>query len=244
MNNSRHYRSRSPSSFVTPQAQRYGPVDVFHGIANDDLSRLVQAAQLAMQTRGMQPPLPPQGYSLIPPPPPPQPRQPIINPPRTPPRTPPRPPVSSVHDIWENARIEQVMCTGLKPPYDGSPEQLLPTLNLIHIRRQNEAWAPATYLLQNGKLVDLVLQFSAIKEETVKAQAKCLWDTPDAATKRHMRGSATSNARLFGTFLLNSMTPEFSAIVFSRIEVGGVPSSLFFVHLYIGIAHAFLVRRT
>jgi len=214
MNNSRYYRSRSPSSFVTPQAQRYGPVDVFHGIANDDLSRLVQAAQLAMQTRGMQPPLPPQGYSLIPPPPPPQPRQPIINPPRTP----PRPPVYSVHDIWENARIEQVMCTGLKPHYDGSPEQLLPTLNLIHIRRQNEAWAPATYLLQNGKLVDLVLQFSAIKEETVKAQAKCLWDTPDAVTQRHMQGSATSNARLFGTFLLNSMTPEFSAIVFSRID--------------------------
>jgi hypothetical protein len=39
-------------------------------------------------------------------------------------------------DVFENAKIEQIICAGLKPQYDGSPEKLLPTLNLIHIRRK------------------------------------------------------------------------------------------------------------
>ncbi len=49
-------------------------------------------------------------------------------------------------------------------------------------------------------------------------RAKQLWDAPDSSTQRHVRGSPTSNARLFGTFLLNSLTPEFASIVFSRID--------------------------
>jgi hypothetical protein len=115
-------------------------------------------------------------------------------------------------------RIEQIICSGLKPPYDGSSERLLLTLQLIHIRRQNEVWSPATYLQQGNKTIDLVLQFSAISEQTVLNQAKKLWDASDASVQRHVRGSPTSNARLFGTFLLNSLTPEFASIVFSRID--------------------------
>jgi hypothetical protein len=194
--------------YITPQTQRHGQPDIFQSILDADLSRLMQAAQLAMQTRGMPPPLLPVTVVTTPVPPPPPPRQ----MPLPPPRTPPRPLASPTTDIWENAQIEQVMCAGLKPLYDGSPERLLPTLQLIHIRRQNEAWSPATYMLQQGKKVDLVLQFSAINKATVKAQAARLWDAPDSVTKRHLRGSATSNAHLFGTFLLNSLTPEFAAV--------------------------------
>ena len=46
--------------------------------------------------------------------------------------------LSKTHDVWDNAKLEQIICNGLKPRYDGSPSNLIPTLNMIHIRRQNE----------------------------------------------------------------------------------------------------------
>jgi hypothetical protein len=30
-------------------------------------------------------------------------------------------------DIWENAKLEQVICTGLKPQYNESLNELIPT---------------------------------------------------------------------------------------------------------------------
>jgi hypothetical protein len=48
-------------------------------------------------------------------------------------------------DIFDNAKYEQIACNGLQPKYDGSPDELIPTLNAMHIRRQNEAWYVATF---------------------------------------------------------------------------------------------------
>jgi hypothetical protein len=36
-------------------------------------------------------------------------------------------------DIFEYMMIKQIICSGLKPPYDGSPDKVLETSNLIHI---------------------------------------------------------------------------------------------------------------
>jgi hypothetical protein len=44
------------------------------------------------------------------------------------------------------AKYKQIACTGLKPQYNGSAKELIPTLNLIHIRRQNKTWYPITIL--------------------------------------------------------------------------------------------------
>jgi hypothetical protein len=41
-------------------------------------------------------------------------------------------------DIFKNAKIEQIICSGLKPQYDRSPDKLLQTLNLIHIHHKNK----------------------------------------------------------------------------------------------------------
>jgi hypothetical protein len=57
----------------------------------------------------------------------------------------PKPP-----DMFDNAKFEQIACAGLKPPYNGSSSDLIPTLNAIHFRRQNEVWCSATILQQDG----------------------------------------------------------------------------------------------
>jgi hypothetical protein len=113
--------------------------------------------------------------------------------------------------MWENAKVEKIICSGLQPPYDGSSDKLIPTLNLIHIRHKNEVWYPATFVVQDGIDVDLVLQFSKLTTATVFAQAKRIWDAPDASIRSHTRGSDAYNA--------NSLTHDFAAIFHSRIDL-------------------------
>jgi hypothetical protein len=121
-------------------------------------------------------------------------------------------------DMWDNAKVEQILCAGLKPPYDGSVDNLIPTLNLIYIRRRNEVWYSATLLGQPPAQIDLVTQFSKASPEAVLNNVKHLWDASDAAIQCHTRGTPTYNSRLLGVFLMNSLTPEFAALLHSRID--------------------------
>jgi hypothetical protein len=214
--------------------------DVFYDIPNQDLDRLITAASTALRNRGYRtPPIPypppqynppvppvtpffPRPPTMIPPPPrqiqPPPPPQP--NGTNLPAQTtatdtpsalknnlpPPRP-----SDMWENAKVEHIICAGLKTTYDGSPNNLLPTLNLIHVRGTNEVWYPATFALQETETIDLILNFSKVKETTVLNQAKRLWDASNASLQSHTRGTDTNNNRLFGVFLMNSITPDLAA---------------------------------
>lgn len=125
----------------------------------------------------------------------------------------------SMPDIYSNARFEQIACAGLSMKFDGSAETLIPTLDLIHIRRINEVWNSATYITdEQGKLLDLIHHFSKVPLELIKQQAKILWDSTESEVQRHTRCTATYHARLFGVFLLNSLTPDFAALLFSRID--------------------------
>jgi hypothetical protein len=54
------------------------------------------------------------------------------------------------HDMYNNTCFTQIACIGLTQKYDGSPDNLIPTLNLTHIRHLNEVWGAATYFTQNG----------------------------------------------------------------------------------------------
>jgi hypothetical protein len=62
-------------------------------------------------------------------------------------------------EIYENAQFEQITCTGLNPKYDGSPDNLIPMPNLIHLCRQNMVRSDATYFTHEGKTLDLVHKF-------------------------------------------------------------------------------------
>jgi len=131
------------TSAVTPRHQRAQTSndELFSELGDRDLSAIIQAAALALQNRGWPPP-----PSLLP-------HASLAGPSSFPQRVP---------DMWDNAKVEQIICAGLKQVYDGSQEKLLPTLNLIQIRRKNEVWCPASYMLQDLKTVDVVQQFSQV----------------------------------------------------------------------------------
>jgi len=122
------------------------------------------------------------------------------------------------NDIYDNARFEQIACAGLSQKYDESPDNLIPTLNLIHIRRLNEVWGAATYFQHNGVQVDLFQHFSKVSLQDVKQKVAVAWNAPDAVITRHTRGTALHNSRLFGLFLMNSLIPEFTALLYSRLD--------------------------
>lgn len=125
----------------------------------------------------------------------------------------PKPP-----DMFDNAKFEQIACNGLKPAYNGSSSDLIPTLNAIHFRRQNEVWCSATMLQQDGKELDLIRHFLQAKHEVILEQAQVLWDPEDSMTQRHIRGTKTYNSRLFAVFLMNSITNDFANLLHSRIN--------------------------
>ncbi len=68
-------------------------------------------------------------------------------------------PAPKTTDIFDNAKFEQIACAGLQPKYNGSPDELIPTLKAIHIHHQNEVWYAATFIIQEGKSTDLVRNF-------------------------------------------------------------------------------------
>ncbi len=109
-----------------------------------------------------------------------------------------------VLDIFDNAKFEQVACAGLQPKYNGSPDELIPTLNAIHFQHQNKVWYAATFLIQNGQFIDLLCHLSRITQDTIKNKAKELWDNQDSLTLRHTRGTEMYNSRLLAVFLINS----------------------------------------
>ena len=121
-------------------------------------------------------------------------------------------------DIFDNAKYEALACIGLKPRYDGSPKDLLPTLDFIDVRRKNEAWFPATLVDQDGEQVDLITQFSKVKTTVVLTKAKQRWDAPTAMKDSHIRDSETYFARLLARFLQNSFSQEFLATLLGRLD--------------------------
>jgi hypothetical protein len=139
---------RTSNAPVTPNSTRQQPnVAAFQTYANQDLRRIIEAAAVALHYRGLIPAtLPPPPTTIAPP--------------------------SHTPDMWDNAKVEQIICAGLKPVYDGSPDKLIQTMNLIHIRCRNEVWCPATYIMKDNVKIDMVLHFSKVDRETILNQAK------------------------------------------------------------------------
>lgn len=80
-------------------------------------------------------------------------------------------------------RFEQIARADLQPKYNGSPQELIPPLNMIHIQCQNDALYTATFLTQDQGQIDLVQQFSQVRLDTVQNKAKWLWDSPTSLTQ-------------------------------------------------------------
>jgi hypothetical protein len=124
-----------------------------------------------------------------------------------------------IPDEFNNAKYEQIVCAGLKPRYNGATTELVPTLTLIHIHHQNEAWYPATLLPQaDGTMIELVQQFSKVKTTDVEARTKQIWESDTIAVDRLTRGTPAYYAKLFGGFLTNSLTSDFLTLLYSRMN--------------------------
>jgi len=107
---------------VTPAPAQ--AVDALSTINDDDLLALATRALGALRHRGLTRHLPIAPATLF--------SLPIQYPSR------PFTPAPCQPDMWENAKIEKIICAGLSPPYDGSSDTLIPTLNRIHIQQKAE----------------------------------------------------------------------------------------------------------
>ena len=89
---------------------------------------------------------------------------------------------------------------------DGSEDQLNPFLTRLDLRRQNEGWAPATYIKIAEEQYDLTVHFSMIKEEDGIGEATNHWESP---TIDKAFGHMTYNSRLLAMVIINLITDNF-----------------------------------
>jgi hypothetical protein len=116
-----------------------------------------------------------------------------------------------------NAKYEAICCRPITPTYDGTEADLVPFLLRLDIRRQDEGWAPATYVKTvNDKQYDLTLEFSQVTELDVLAIAKQRWTAPTVSDDKHTIGHDTCNARLLAKCLLASISSDLSMMILNR----------------------------
>jgi hypothetical protein len=120
-------------------------------------------------------------------------------------------------DYYNIAKYEDIICKGIKPAYDGSPDNLIPFLNRIDIRRQDESWYPSTIFIKDETSIDLTSHFAKISEQDITSATETRWNSPSIATDKITIDHPTYNARIFGKLLMASITDSFSITVINRI---------------------------
>jgi hypothetical protein len=131
-------------------------------------------------------------------------------------------------NMFDNAKFEQIACAGLQPKYDGTAAQLIPTLNAIHIRQNNEVWYSATFLIQDSTKLHLIQHFSKAKHDVILQQAAVLWDNPNSVTQRHICGTETYKSRLLALFLMNSITKNWHVFCIAELIPNTVMMDLYY----------------
>ncbi len=64
--------------------------------------------------------------------------------------------------FYNNAKYKDNACKAIKPPYDGSEENLIPFFTLLNIRQKHEGWQSATFC---G--ITLLLYFAHVPEQEI-----------------------------------------------------------------------------
>jgi len=121
-------------------------------------------------------------------------------------------------DYYNNAKFEDLACRPITPAYDGSASQLIPFMNKLHLRRQNELWATSTYFTINNKTYDLLRDFTSLDETDIKAAATTRWTAPTVQHDKTSFNHTTYNARCLAQVLLSSLTDDFSLTLTNRID--------------------------
>jgi hypothetical protein len=121
-------------------------------------------------------------------------------------------------DYYNNARYEDIICKPIKPVYDGTADQLVPFLNRLDIRRQDESWYPITFINIGDQTYDLLRHFAKIDESVIIHQAKTRWESVTLLHDKFSLEHPTYNARVLARLLLGSLTDEFCLTIIHRIH--------------------------
>jgi len=124
---------------------------------------------------------------------------------------------ASVPAYYSNAKYEEISCKGIKPLNNGSEEGLIPFLNKLDLRRQNEGWSPATYITIAEKRYDLTTHVTLLNESHLKSITESQWTIPSVDQDKHTIGHVTYNACLLAMVILNSVTDDFMTTLIHRV---------------------------
>jgi hypothetical protein len=116
-----------------------------------------------------------------------------------------------------NAKYEEISCKPIRPPYEGTEADLMSFLLRLDIRRQDEGWAPATYITVAEYRYDLTIEFAHVTEENIQELASTRWKSPTVSVDKHTLSHDTYNSRLLAKCLLASISPELSLTLLNRI---------------------------
>jgi hypothetical protein len=126
-------------------------------------------------------------------------------------------PSNTVPAYYNNAKYEEICCRAIKSLYDGSEEELMPFLTRIDMRRQDEGWAPATYVTVGDKTYDLTFEFAHVTEDNIIDLVHDRWTSPTKDVDKHTIGHPTCQARLLAKCLMQSLTTTLVLTITIRV---------------------------
>jgi hypothetical protein len=93
----------------------------------------------------------------------------------------------------------------------------MPFLLRLDIRRQDEGWAPATFITIQDTTYDLTIEFAHVTEENVTELASRRWTSHSVSTDKHTIRHDTCHSRLLAKCLLASISHDLSLTLLNRI---------------------------
>jgi hypothetical protein len=102
------------------------------------------------------------------------------------------------NDHYNNAKYEDIICRPIKPAYDGTADQLVPFLNRLDIRHQDETWLSIFQVEHDGKNHDLIQDFAKIPSTTIITMARNRWTSHTLDIDKYTFGHPTYHSRCLG----------------------------------------------
>jgi hypothetical protein len=97
-----------------------------------------------------------------------------------------------------------------------SGNSLIPFLTCFDLHRQNEGWAPATYVKFDGQSYNLTSNFTKITEATIINIAQTCWTSDTIDIDKHTVRHTTYISRLLTIVLLGSLTEDIFTTILHR----------------------------
>jgi hypothetical protein len=118
------------------------------------------------------------------------------------------PPANEEH-LFSIAKSEYYISQGLTYKFDGDHEKLAPWIKKFKALRTNALWRDAAFITINNIRYDILTDFTKIKEDMIKTQAKERWTTDNQAKSLKPTNSNLFYPRILGKVVIGSITDDF-----------------------------------